>query len=498
MGGAGELAGHAFISYVREDSAQVDGLQRALEAAGVRVWRDTSDLWPGEDWPAKIRDAITSRAFVFIACFSRRSMAREKSYQNEELALAVDQLRLRRPDVPWLIPVRFDDCAIPDLAIGGGRTLASLQRADLFGEHRDEAVSRLVAAVLRILAQQRGGPTADRPGERRSAHGLDRASVSPTEAVSGQAGSGRAPVISGATDDQAASPQAQTARRPWWRVALTNPWTVAVGAPLIVVALIAIGTHLTALISGNGSALTGSVWCESGRPVVGVWIAASSGQSDSGHAHLGSATNSGLNTYTYLLPHGGTYSVHVGCGGTASRWASRNFSPVLSGPTAHLECDDPAGPPVNGVGPEGKCAAASAAPAATSVGTRVKGTITSPLNGATNVKHNRTLHASGTINNLQPGHQLLLFLNFANEDKYYGGDPNPAIITANGRWSGRIFVGGDKKPGQRFKLYLVDLGPQDRGLVNNQGNPDWGSGWPSSMVWGPGAQVLYSLTFTTD
>jgi hypothetical protein len=133
MGDVGELAGHAFISYVREDSGEVDDLQGALEAAGVRVWRDTSDLWPGEDWRARIRDAITDSAFVFIACFSRRSVARKKSYQNEELALAVDQLRLRPPDVPWLIPVRFDDCTIPDHAIGGGRTLALIQRAALPG-----------------------------------------------------------------------------------------------------------------------------------------------------------------------------------------------------------------------------------------------------------------------------------------------------------------------------------------------------------------------------
>ena len=64
------VAGHAFISYVREDSPRVDRLQRALEAAGVRVWRDTADLWPGEDWRAKIRQAIVDGALVFIACFS--------------------------------------------------------------------------------------------------------------------------------------------------------------------------------------------------------------------------------------------------------------------------------------------------------------------------------------------------------------------------------------------------------------------------------------------
>ena len=164
MGVAGELAGHAFISYVHEDSGEVDALQRTLEAAGVRVWRDTSDLWPGEDWRAKIKRAITDNALVFIACFSQTSLAREKSYQNEELTLAIEQLRMRSPDLPWLIPVRFDECEVPDRDIGGGRTLTSIQRADLFGDRSDEGAARLVAAVLRILKEQTDATIADVDG----------------------------------------------------------------------------------------------------------------------------------------------------------------------------------------------------------------------------------------------------------------------------------------------------------------------------------------------
>ena len=148
-------AGHAFISYVREDAQDVDRLQEALEAAGISVWRDTANLWPGEDWRRKIRDAITNNALVFIACFSSRSAARATSYQNEELLLAIEQLRLRRLDDPWLIPVRFDDCRVPDRDLGGGRTLASIQHVDLFGEYRDVAMAQLVAAAQRLLGQYR-------------------------------------------------------------------------------------------------------------------------------------------------------------------------------------------------------------------------------------------------------------------------------------------------------------------------------------------------------
>jgi len=148
---SGKLAGHVFISYVREDSARVDELQRALEAAGIPVWRDTADLWPGEDWRANIRRAITNNALVFIACFSQAGLDREESYQNEELILAIEQLRRRRPDNPWLIPVRFDKCQIPDLDLGAGRTLASIQWADLFGYNAESNVIRLISAIQRIL-----------------------------------------------------------------------------------------------------------------------------------------------------------------------------------------------------------------------------------------------------------------------------------------------------------------------------------------------------------
>lgn len=150
--------GHAFISYVRENKPEVDWLQEMLEAAGIRVWRDTADLWPGQDWRAKIRHAIVTDALVFLACFSSNGLARRKSYQNEEIVLAIEQMRLRPPGEPWLIPIRFDDCNVPDWDIGGGRTIGSIHRADLFGDDLHRAAERLVTAVNRILHHQTAAP----------------------------------------------------------------------------------------------------------------------------------------------------------------------------------------------------------------------------------------------------------------------------------------------------------------------------------------------------
>ena len=148
---------YAFISYVREDSPAIDRLQEALESADVHVWRDVADLWPGQDRQTAIRQAITSDAFVFLACFSQQSLAQAKTRQNEELTLAIDQMRLRSPDQSWLIPIRLDDCRIPDRDIGGGRTLASIQGADLFGEGYEQNLARLIAAITRKLERESAG-----------------------------------------------------------------------------------------------------------------------------------------------------------------------------------------------------------------------------------------------------------------------------------------------------------------------------------------------------
>ena len=159
--GMAEPAGHAFICYVHEDSLAVAGLARALTDAGVRVWLDKTDLWPGEDWRAKIRAAITGDALVFIACFSAASLAKRKSHHYEELNLAIDELRLRPADDPWLVPVRLDDCEVPDRDIGGGRTLRSIQWADLFGPQASAGTERVVAKVLALLGRPAAGPAAD-------------------------------------------------------------------------------------------------------------------------------------------------------------------------------------------------------------------------------------------------------------------------------------------------------------------------------------------------
>jgi hypothetical protein len=178
-GEQGSPRGHAFISYVHEDSAHVDRLEQVLQQAGIPVWRDTAQLWPGQDWRAQIRGAIAGDALAFLACFSQTSLARAVSYQNEELNEAIEQLRLRPASATWLVPIRFDDCQVPDLEIGGGRTLRYLHYASLFGPQYLHETERLVQVIRQIFGE-----------------GTETGSRQPPDA-----GGGRAPEVSIAAPD---------------------------------------------------------------------------------------------------------------------------------------------------------------------------------------------------------------------------------------------------------------------------------------------------------
>jgi hypothetical protein len=138
--------GHVFISYVSEDSVTVGRLQRDLEKAGITVWRDRSSLGPGDLWKTAIRQAISSGAF-FIACFSAASKLRARSYMNEELTLAVEELRVRSRGRAWFLPVVLPGGEVPDRPIGAGETLRDFNYTMLYSETWSTEIRKLVRVI---------------------------------------------------------------------------------------------------------------------------------------------------------------------------------------------------------------------------------------------------------------------------------------------------------------------------------------------------------------
>jgi HEAT repeat protein len=144
---------HVFISYVREDSAVVDRLATALRRRRVPVWLDRSDIAPGERWQDAIRRAIREGDF-FLACFSAASLEKSRSYMNEELTIAIEELRLRPSERSWFLPVMLSDCDLPDLNIGAGATLRAIQHVPLYRDW-SKGMAALLSAVKTVVPKAR-------------------------------------------------------------------------------------------------------------------------------------------------------------------------------------------------------------------------------------------------------------------------------------------------------------------------------------------------------
>ena len=136
---------HIFISYVREDSDKVNLLSEDLQSYGIDIWLDRNSITPGVRWKRAIRDAIQNGAF-FIACFSSEYNNKTKSYMNEEIITAIEELRKRSIDNIWFIPVLLDNCDVADYDIGAGETLKSIQHIELF-KNWNEGIKKIVSVV---------------------------------------------------------------------------------------------------------------------------------------------------------------------------------------------------------------------------------------------------------------------------------------------------------------------------------------------------------------
>ncbi len=133
--------GHVFISYVHDNMSDVDRLCQELISRDIQVWRDIQNLYPGERWKKKIREAIQQGRF-FIACFSREYNERINTYMNEEIKVAIEVLSLYPTNREWFIPIQLNECEIPDRDIGGGETLRDFQYFKLYQDW-DIGIERL-------------------------------------------------------------------------------------------------------------------------------------------------------------------------------------------------------------------------------------------------------------------------------------------------------------------------------------------------------------------
>jgi hypothetical protein len=129
-----------FVAYVVEDLEPARRLCQALRAQDCSPWLDKDRLLPGQNWPRAIERAIEI-SDVFVACFSPRSVSKRGQFQSE-LRFALHCARRVPIDQVFLIPVRFERCAVPP------GIFDHVQYVDLFPDW-ERGMKRLVRSIRR-------------------------------------------------------------------------------------------------------------------------------------------------------------------------------------------------------------------------------------------------------------------------------------------------------------------------------------------------------------
>ena len=100
-----------FLCHASEDKSKVVEVYDALKAAGYKPWLDKKDLLAGQYWNEEIPKAIKASSFMLIF-FSTTSVAK-RGYVQKEFKVALDTANEIPDNQIFLIPVRLDDCQIP-------------------------------------------------------------------------------------------------------------------------------------------------------------------------------------------------------------------------------------------------------------------------------------------------------------------------------------------------------------------------------------------------
>jgi tetratricopeptide (TPR) repeat protein len=139
------MAGAVFLSYASQDAESARRLAEALQAGGVEVWFDRSELRGGDAWDQKIRRQIRECA-LFLPVISAATQARREGYFRREWKLAVERTHDMADGTPFLVPVVIDgtkdrDALVPEVFL-------KVQWTRLPGGEAPDAFVRRVRTLL--------------------------------------------------------------------------------------------------------------------------------------------------------------------------------------------------------------------------------------------------------------------------------------------------------------------------------------------------------------
>jgi TolB-like protein/Tfp pilus assembly protein PilF len=113
-----ESAKAVFLSYTSQDADAARRICETLQAAGLEVWLDQSELRGGDAWDNAIRRQIKA-CTLFMPVISANTSARVEGYFRLEWKLAIDRSHLIAAERAFIVPVVIDgtrdtDALVPD------------------------------------------------------------------------------------------------------------------------------------------------------------------------------------------------------------------------------------------------------------------------------------------------------------------------------------------------------------------------------------------------
>jgi len=130
-----------FLCHSSGDKPAVRMLYQQLRAAGIQPWFDEEDLLPGQVWRTEIPRVVRATDVVLV-CLSHSSVDRA-GYAQKEIKLALDVADEQPEGSIFLIPVKLEECPMPD-------RLSHLHWVNLFAERGYEQLLR----ALRYQAER--------------------------------------------------------------------------------------------------------------------------------------------------------------------------------------------------------------------------------------------------------------------------------------------------------------------------------------------------------
>ncbi len=142
-----------FLAHASEDKPAVLALHERLKQAGYKPWLDEKDLIPGQIWRDEIPKAIEASQ-IFLACLSGKS-ANKQGYIQRELRIALDILGEMPPGTIFFIPMRLEECEIPDLRSAEvGLKLRDIHRLDYWKEDGFEQLERAIGYQFKLEPEE--------------------------------------------------------------------------------------------------------------------------------------------------------------------------------------------------------------------------------------------------------------------------------------------------------------------------------------------------------